>query len=180
MSDLDRRFCYRTKGNSVDFESNAYKATVVVLLDHKGSTMTLDLDEFVVSDKVAAHADMVDKLLRGTAPTDFDDATLRECVARDGKRYSLRHPAVPLRLHVYFQPLLTRDNSKRYFQLEMDPNGEGVLPIKTVRAGDHSRSAPNIGFGCRNTYQSHMKYSGISARKAPPSSHKGSEKNAED
>jgi hypothetical protein len=77
MSDLNRCFCYRTKGNSVDFESNAYKATVVVSLDHKGSTMTLDLDEFVFSDKVAAHADTVDKLLTGTAPTELDDATLR-------------------------------------------------------------------------------------------------------
>jgi hypothetical protein len=96
MSDPNRRFCYRTKGNSVDFESNAYKATVVVSLDHKGSTMTLDLDEFVLLDKVATHADTVDKLLTGTAPTDFDDATLRECVARDGKRYALLHPAVPL------------------------------------------------------------------------------------
>jgi hypothetical protein len=57
-------------------------------------------------------------------------------VARDGKRYALLHPAVPFRLHVYFQPLLTRDNFKRYFQLEMDPDGEGVLPIERVRAGD--------------------------------------------
>jgi hypothetical protein len=39
--------------------------------------MTLDLDEFVLLDKVAAHADTVDKLLTATAPTDFDDATLR-------------------------------------------------------------------------------------------------------
>jgi hypothetical protein len=146
MSDLNRRFCYRTKGNSVDFESNAYKATVVVSLDHKGSTMTLDLDEFVLSDTVAAHVDTMDKLLTGTAPTDFDDATLRECVARDGKRYTLLHPAVPLRLHVYFQPLLTRDNFKRYFQLEMDPDGEGVLPIETVRAGDpYWRVNPETG-----------------------------------
>jgi hypothetical protein len=42
MSDLNQRFCLRIKGNSIDFESNAYKATVVVLID-KGSIVTLDL-----------------------------------------------------------------------------------------------------------------------------------------
>jgi hypothetical protein len=107
-----------------------------VTMEHKGSIMTLDLDEFVVLEKVAAHADTVDKLLTGTAPTDFEEATLRECVAREGKRYALLHLAVSPRLHVYFEPRLTRNNFKRYFQLEMDPNGERVLPIKTVRAGD--------------------------------------------
>jgi hypothetical protein len=60
MSDLNQHFCFRTKGNNIDFESNACKATVVVLIGDKGSTVTLDLDEFVLSDNVAAHADMVD------------------------------------------------------------------------------------------------------------------------
>jgi hypothetical protein len=136
MSNLNQGFCFRTKGNSIDFESNAYKATVVVLIGDKGSTVTLDLDEFVPSDKVAAHADMVDKLLTCTPTTAFTEAQLKDCVARDAKRYALLHPDVPLRLRVYFQPLLTRDNFKRYFQVEMDPDDEGVLPIETVRAGD--------------------------------------------
>jgi hypothetical protein len=146
MSDLNQRFCFRTKGNSIDFESNAYKATVVVSIGDKGSIVTLDLDEFVLSDKVAAHADMVDKLLTGTPTTSFTEAQLKDCVARDAKRYALLHPAVPLRLCVYFQPLLMRDNCKRYFQVEMDPDGEGVLPIETVRAGDpYWRVNPETG-----------------------------------
>jgi hypothetical protein len=100
----------------------------------------------VLSDKVAAHADMVDKLLTGTPTTAFTEAQLKDCVARDAKRYALLHPAVPLRLRVYFQPLLTRDHFKRYFHVEMDPDAEGVLPIETVRAGDpYWRVNPETG-----------------------------------
>jgi hypothetical protein len=144
MSDLNQRFCFCTKGNNIDFESNAYKATV--LIGDKGSTVTLDLDKFVLSDKVATHADMVDKLLTGTPMTSFTEAQLKDYVARNAKRYALLHPAVPLRLCVYFELLRMRDNCKRYFQVEMDPDGEGVLPIKTVRAGDpYWRVNPETG-----------------------------------
>jgi hypothetical protein len=146
MSNLNQRFCFRTKGNSIDFEFNAYKATVVVLIGDKGSTVTLDLDEFLLFDKMAAHANMVDKLLTGTPTTAFTEAQLKDCVARDAKRYALLHPAVPLRLRVYFQPLPMRDNCKRYFQVEMDPDGEGVLPIETIRARDpYWRVNPETG-----------------------------------
>jgi hypothetical protein len=113
MSDLNHRFCYRTKGNSVDFESKAYKATIVVSLGHQGSTVTLDLDGFVISDKVPAHANMVDQLLTGVAPADLDEVMLKECVAKDGKAYALLHPALSLRLHVFFPSHSLRGTTSR-------------------------------------------------------------------
>jgi hypothetical protein len=58
------------------------------------------------------------------------------CFAKDAKRYTLLHPAVPMQLHVYLEPRIMEDGCKRYFQLEMDPEGEGVLPLTSVVAGE--------------------------------------------
>jgi hypothetical protein len=58
------------------------------------------------------------------------------CFSKDAKRYALLHPAVPLQLRVYLEPRITDDGLKRYFQLEMDPEGEDVLPLTSVQAGE--------------------------------------------
>jgi hypothetical protein len=137
MADLEGRFAFRTKGLAQDFESNVYNGTVILHMGHQGSTATVDLEKRLTAEAREQHHTLIDGLLTG----EKDFATLSQaqqasCAAKAAKRYALLHPAVPMQLRVFIQPRIMEDGTKRYFQLEMDPMGPGVLPIAQVLAGD--------------------------------------------
>jgi hypothetical protein len=61
------------------------------------------------------------------------------------------HPAVPMQLCVFLELCITEDGCKRYFQLEMDPEGEDVLPVASVMAGQpylHLNTETGSAEGC--------------------------------
>jgi hypothetical protein len=137
MADLAGRFAFRTKGFAQDFEANVYHGAVIVSFRAQGQTVTIDLEKRITAEGRKRHHEFIDKVLKGETP--LDKLTQQQqslCFSKDAKRYALLHPAVPLQLRVYLEPRITEDGLKRYFQLEMDPEGEGVLPLTSVQAGE--------------------------------------------
>jgi hypothetical protein len=137
MADLAGRFAFRTKGFAQDFEANVYHGAVIVSFRAQGQTVTIDLEKRITAEGRKRHHEFIDKVLKGETP--LDKLTQQQqslCFSKDAKRYALLHPAVPLQLRVYLEPRITEDGLKRYFQLEMDPEGEDVLPLTSVQAGE--------------------------------------------
>jgi hypothetical protein len=56
-----------------------------------------------------------------------------------------------MQLRVFLEPRITEDGCKRYFQLEMDPEGEDVVPVASVMAGEpylHLNTETGSAEGC--------------------------------
>jgi hypothetical protein len=150
--DLVGRFAFRTKGNSQDFEANVYHGAVVVCFRAQGQTVTVDLEKRITAEGRQQHHEFIENVLKGeTLLEKLNSAQQSLCFFKDAKRYALLHPAVPMQLRVFLEPRITEDGCKRYFQLEMDPEEEDILPVASVIAGEpylHLNTETGSAEGC--------------------------------
>jgi hypothetical protein len=102
-----------------------YHGALVVCFRAQGQTVPVDLEKRITAEGRQQHHEFVDKVLKGETPLEKLNSTQQSlCFSKDAKRYTLLHPAVPMQLRVFLEPRITEDGCKRYFQLEMDPEGE--------------------------------------------------------